>query len=37
MSEKIFTADEFALLDVNHLEIHKFTLTIDGKVAVRVV
>lgn len=37
MSEQIFTAEEFQKLPINHLEQHKFTLTVDWKVAVRVV
>ena len=37
MSEKTFTTEEYLSLSINDLEIHKFTLTVDGKIAVRVV
>ena len=37
MSEQVFTSEEFLALPINHLEQHKFTLTVDWKVAIRVV
>jgi len=37
MSEHIFTPDEFADLPIPHLEEHKFTLTADWKIAIRVI
>lgn len=31
-----FTPDEFAVMHINDLERHKFVLTSDGKIAIRI-